>query len=267
MGDAYIIRRGGGSGGVNYRVKAYPHSSDIPSTAKENTIAVVTTNEITDICFSPNEPTVKTTGLLWIKVGSSSPAKFNAIKKNSIILYPLYAKLYIGGKWISVVAKSYLNGVWVNWIIYAYNYGDECIELTGGWTSDIGHPSSLISLNKGPDSMTYTGTWEPGYHYGDGIVITNFMIDVTSYSKIKLTYNSTVSADQMDAYFSIQNTKQVTRSSIKRNILSKEGNRSVSVIDLSDVNQPVYIAIGSSEGGSKYTTSASVTILSIEFEQ
>lgn len=74
------------------------------------------------------------TGQIWNSTGTSSPVEFNALKKNGLQVYPISAKQYISGKWVDKTAKSYQGGKWVDWITYLYNLGDECEDITGGWT-------------------------------------------------------------------------------------------------------------------------------------
>lgn len=73
-------------------------------------------------------------GTVWIQTGTSSTAEFNALKNDGITVYPLSAKQYIDGVWVSKIAKTYQNGAWVDWILNLYNNGDECISVTGGWS-------------------------------------------------------------------------------------------------------------------------------------
>lgn len=74
-------------------------------------------------------------GAVWILTGTSSPAEFNALKKNRLQVYPLSAKQYQSGAFVDVTAKGYQGGVWVDWVTYLYNKGNEYTDLTGGFTS------------------------------------------------------------------------------------------------------------------------------------
>ena len=73
----------------------------------------------------------------WIQTGISSPVEFNALKKNGIQVYPLSAKQYIGGAWVSKTAKSYQGGAWREWIPAGalYYNGDQCVGTSGGWNA------------------------------------------------------------------------------------------------------------------------------------
>ena len=118
-------------------------------------------------------------GMVWIPTGTSSPAEFNALKKNGITVYPLSAKQYVGGTWVSKTAKIYQNGAWKDFITYLYNKGDLCTDTTGGWkvrawswnTGGNGNHAtqptatyndSSVQLYQKTSSTTnqYTGIWE-----------------------------------------------------------------------------------------------------------
>lgn len=107
-----------------------------PSNPKENTIWVNTNTAITDWVFSATQPTAAT-GRVWIPIGTESVVEFNALKKNSVMVYPLSAKQCVGGAWVDKTAKSYQNGEWVDWWNgELFDNGNQWERITGGWTSD-----------------------------------------------------------------------------------------------------------------------------------
>lgn len=146
----------GGGSGLNFQVVG---GTTAPRNPKENMIWVDTDVKITSWIFSANEPENPKPGMVWISTGSSSIVAFNALKKNGIYVYPISAKQYIAGgstsilgeallgemvlgsttstdpQWVNKTAKSYHEGKWVDWIVYLYNSGDSCVDLTGGYTA------------------------------------------------------------------------------------------------------------------------------------
>lgn len=110
----------GGGAGLNFKVVGGTSAPDSPS---ENMIWVNTSTTITSWVFSVTEPESPSAGMVWISIGTASPAEFNALKKNTIHVYPLSAKQYIGGSWEDRTAKSYLGGVWSAWGQWLYNAG------------------------------------------------------------------------------------------------------------------------------------------------
>lgn len=130
MGEAFISRRGGGSGGgLNFKVICNPQ----PSTAKENTIWV-DTDKINNYYFSATQPDNMVEYDVWFYIGTSSTVAFNALKKNGIEIYPISAKQKLDGVLVDKTVKSYKSGEWVEWVTWIYNKGDQCTDVTGGWS-------------------------------------------------------------------------------------------------------------------------------------
>ena len=115
---------------LNFEVVGNPQ----PENPKENTIWVDTDAEITGWDFRTTQPETAQEGTVWFFTGTSSPAAFNAIKENTVMVYPLSAKQYVDGAWVEREAKIYQNGEWREWVLYLYNKGTEYIDGNGsGW--------------------------------------------------------------------------------------------------------------------------------------
>ena len=108
---------------LNFKVKAYASESELPATAAENTIAVITTTAISGYQFSSEQPSSPVNGFVWIQTSTSSTNAFDATKKNPIVVYPTAAKQYVSGNWVTKTAKSYINGKWNAWVRYLYEKG------------------------------------------------------------------------------------------------------------------------------------------------
>ena len=98
----------GGGAALNFKVVG---GTTEPASPKENTIWVNTDAEITSWIFSATEPENPSEGMVWISTGASSNIVFNALKKNSVMVYPFAASQYISGAWVSVGVKAYQNDV------------------------------------------------------------------------------------------------------------------------------------------------------------
>lgn len=124
--------------------------------------------------------------MVWIFVGTFSAAEFNAIKKNTLQVYPLGAKQYVNSAWENVTAWSYQGGEWKNWFTYIYNSGNEFTERTGGLQE--------ISLNKYSNGVVYTHVGivrnESNIYLsapasgGESSFVTANKIDVTNFTKL-----------------------------------------------------------------------------------
>ena len=115
---------GFGSGGTSLNFKVVGGTTE-PSNPKENTIWVNTDTEITGWYFASKQPEDMKEGEVWVSTGKSSTAAFNALKKNGIQLYPIYAKQYVSGALVDKTAKSYRDGEWGDWILPIFYHGEK----------------------------------------------------------------------------------------------------------------------------------------------
>ena len=118
-------------------------------------------------------------GIVWIKTGTSSAAEFNALKKNGITVYPLSAKQYVDGAWVTKIAKSYLSGEWKDWGTFLFANGDQFTELTGGWGINS---SSGLTCTVG-DTLSFNVT---GSTARAGSVYTKNKIDVSNFRTLEV---------------------------------------------------------------------------------
>lgn len=140
----------GGGAGLNFKVVG---GTSQPTNPRENTIWVNTSTTITDWVFSATQPEA-VTGRVWFLVSTSSVSEFNALKKNGIQIYPIYAKQYVSGSWKNVTAKSYQNGAWREWSKTILPASDILSRLlTGGQPVTPQYASNVLTL-----SLTNT-TW------------------------------------------------------------------------------------------------------------
>jgi hypothetical protein len=80
-----------------------------------------------------------TEGTVWITTGATSPVAFNALKKNSIQVYPISAKQWIGGAWLDKTAQTYQCGKWCDWALVLYSYGTTSVNWYGGASLEADH--------------------------------------------------------------------------------------------------------------------------------
>lgn len=174
---------GGGGGGLNFKV--VPGLTQ-PGTAVENTIWVKT-DKIGAWYFSATQPEGMQEWDVWFLVGTSSPAEFNALKKNNVTVYPLSAKQMVSGALKDVTAKSYQNGEWVEWIPEGTLYinGNQCEEITGGWKCNTSLSWSGYTSDGDAGSIAYgeylTVAAKNGKSYN---ATTVNKIDLSKYSKL-----------------------------------------------------------------------------------
>lgn len=81
------------------------------------------------------------TGQIWVKTDEKSDVSMNAVKKNGIIVQPRSVYEYTTNNgWIERSAELYQYGAWTAfepaWDGYFYKPGDQCNDVTGGWTTE-----------------------------------------------------------------------------------------------------------------------------------
>ena len=152
--DVFMMRRGGGAA-LNFKVVG---GTTAPANPKENTIWVNTAADISQWVFSPEAPVSPVEGMVWIQTGTSSPASFNALKKNGITICPLSCMQYISGAWAGKAAKTHQSGAWVEWVRWLYNNGDECLSVGGNWIGVGKKPSSSTNHTASAPTITKEGS-------------------------------------------------------------------------------------------------------------
>ena len=187
---------GGGGNPLNFKVVGNPQ----PANPKKNTIWVNTDVPIGKWYFDANQPDDLQEGDVWFSVGTSSPVRFNALKKNGIQVYPVSAKQYVSGALVDKEAKNYQGGEWVGWMIYLYKYGDQFSDITGGWSfvQNADGPYSSCAFNDNNISMSTS--FSSGVHAAGGSIGTVSMIDLTNIKTIHAVFSNVSCASNLPAY-------------------------------------------------------------------
>lgn len=218
-----------------------------PSNPVENTIWVNTSNEITSWEFSATEPT-GSDGKVWIHVGTTSKVEFNILQDNVVKMYPLSAKQYISGAWVTKKIMIYNNSMWHELItdLYLYKKGDLCTNVTGGWTAQALKLTSATS-EAAPTITHYTSHMHitgSSTTYSGGIIRTNSKVDLSDYSTLTVygDFGTLYSTSYLTirAYTGIGSTQ--TEYSVAQKTITKNGTQYVTV-DVSSIKQSCYIAI------------------------
>ena len=200
MGKGYKHGAGGGKkeNPLNFSVVTYPSETELKAaTPEENTVGVCTTTTMSSWIFSASEPTEPAVGMVWFSVGDFSSVEFNALKENTLQVYPLSAKQYVSGAWVDVTAFTYQGGEWVSWWDgYLYQIGNQFTSLTGGWGTVM--PNSEYGITIGLND-TENGLL---INCGDtsscsGLAYIKNKQDLSKVSKIRLVVNVSTSFQVM----------------------------------------------------------------------
>lgn len=192
MGNIMSGRGGGAGGGLNFKVVG----GTTQPTGKENLIWVKTSTTITGYMFAGTKPASAASGTVLIQTAATSNAAFNALKKNTLMVYPDSVSQYVNGVWKKRDAWIYQNNAWK--------------QISWSWLYVI--QNGVIVTPPGFSTFGYTGnTTLPTITAGDGyqqIVSTTNSNAVTTDSNIDLTNITTVYAEI--------NLVKVTQSSIAK---------------------------------------------------
>jgi hypothetical protein len=193
------------------------------------------------------------TGQVWIETSDTSPAAFNAIKKNNVMVYPWSCYLYQQGAWKKKPAKSYIGGAWKSWAQYLFNLGDQCTDLTGGWMAQavgrgqVAAPDYNQEAEKPVLTTQSNGGVKLHMDYGTGIYRTVNKIDLTGISTI--TFNGTLKArvggDWTGIYvWSAIGTYYVNNVAAKYSLPAQTTLTGDTTLDVSGLTGSYYIGLG-----------------------
>lgn len=143
MGMAFLTNRSSALAGTPESVSGVSLNFEVvggttlPANPKANTIWVNTDATITGWTLQPKEPSIATEGTVWVETYNAGGVGFNALTENGLFVYPLAAKQYLAGEWVSKTCWIYNADEWTE--LYAdvviFQDGVENTALTGGWTT------------------------------------------------------------------------------------------------------------------------------------
>ena len=241
---------GGGSGGLNFKVVGYETQAELlADTPKENTIGIITTTPITSWVFSATEPEVSSEGTIWILTGTVSPIEFNALKKNSIQVYPISAKQYVNGAWVEKTAKSRRGGAWVDWWNgELYDAGNQYDSFTGGWFANPNTSAYVVFNSDNIQFVNGDDTVEAAAIY------THNKIDVTRFSKLRVK-GTVANLGENNIKFGLtnRNTTGSSPSFVASAQVSKTGNMDATLPISGATDGSYYVAVWSEYSNFKIT--------------
>lgn len=138
MGTVFLHGNGGSGGSGGGMELTIIVDTVRPAKVTHNAIWVDSDVDATSYALTAAEPENPEAGALWISIGDGGKIKVvSPVGDNWITVYPISAKQFIDGEWVTKVAKSYQNGEWVDWTVFAYNGGNtgwqSCTSAVGGW--------------------------------------------------------------------------------------------------------------------------------------
>lgn len=225
-------------GGLNFKVVG---GLTQPTDPAENTIWGSTDAEIPDWSFSASEPSAPEEGEIWFSLGTESDAAFNALRKNTLIVYPIKCRQYVSGAWELRIAYIYKNGEWVQFSDLA-TYLFQAPE--GAIVSFVSSKESAATVTIGTDKITMTYSTEMN---GISAVRTKNVVDLTNFSVLCFRAVTTALRNT-DVYSPVVciSTKAFTASSRKTEFqamvdLTADSVEKVYTIDISAISGSYYV--------------------------
>lgn len=218
-----------------------------PANPSENTIWVNTDVEITSWAFSATEPKNSIEGMVWIFMGTSSNAEFNALEKNIITINPLSAQQYVNGAWLSKSAQSYINSSWVGWLKDLYVDGSEWstrgLPPNGDWKY-----TQTPTATKNSDGSTSLALNVTGSGCG-GVWELKTDVDLTDYSTLVLQCKAESPSSQVGevVHLIVMNrstTYWMTSPAAIRTIPNTSAVFETYTLDISNLNGKYDVALG-----------------------
>ena len=214
---------GGGGAGLNFKIVGITSQ---PTNPTENMIWVNTDTTINGYFFGSTEPENPTDGMMWFVTGSSSPAAFNVLKKNGLMVYLLSANQYGSGEWKRVPANVWQNNEWKDLVT------DTVFYESGAFNTKVfGEPTG--NINNNGRVLRFTN--------GNNVNATKpFSVD--GFSSIEMVIDSTY---WVSIYVELVDE---SGTAVKSQLVTTGTNGFTSIIDISDVTGSYYLRVRCTAG-------------------
>lgn len=251
MGDAYLVRRGGG-GKVELKVAKYASANVLPSTAKEGSIAVITEAVIVDVYVQRTAPASAPVGSLFF---SSAGSDAELLSIGTFNFYSTGAFIRTDTAWVAVDTFIFRDGAWAlapsGKLTEA---GIDYAQYTGGFVarkiSSKSSASATIVIPKvtWDDENVVIDTTKGTGANGVGMWCTDKAIDLTPYKTIVFegtfisNYPSYADNFCVGAWSKIPT--YYTNDRLAFSLVTVASTTNPVLIDVSDINGSAYVGIG-----------------------
>jgi len=244
------FKHGAGSNDLlNFSITRYQTEEALLSAVpEENTIGIVSVIPVTGWVFSAETPEETTDGLVWIETGKASPYVFNALKEQTLQLYPLLVRQYGAKKWSYVPAFAGKNGQWNFWWSgQLYCDGNAVQRITGGWeaVADAGDTGMNAVAPTVSMYSTYMLIKLNGYNQRGYAGAVN-MVDITEFQEAKVILsNFTLSGSKSKATLEIVDESGATVRSVA---ITSKGTYTMDISDLIGAHYVRLVTVASTYG-------------------
>lgn len=177
MGACFLYGNGGSIDNLKFCVYS---ATSLPSSGKENDVCIITSTPIPcwEVGAVDNPTWSMDDGFVYLTCDSSDASQPNLLRKNALYLKLMRCWQYGKGTWSTKDAYQYRNGAWVQFsstIVYLYNKGDLCTDITGGWKATawpfasneygraptVDYKDTYVNLSINGGGNNYCGVFEP----------------------------------------------------------------------------------------------------------
>jgi hypothetical protein len=155
---------------------------------------------------------------------------------------------------------NYINelGNYTPSIVYLYNEGDECNDVTNGWTNP-NEASSTVSLTKSSDKMILKAS-AANSSQRHCYAISNNIFCLSDYNKLFIEYDIEFSGSMKIGFtFGVGDFKSNTSLILSTSVLEGPVTRKIDMLDISSITTSGYIVVRlSTESGEKIALTSNV---------
>ena len=238
----------GGSGGSELNFEVVGGTTQ-PENPKENTIWVNTDVEISSWVFSVTEPAEPEVGIVWFCISDFSPVEFNALKKNTLQVYPISAKQYVSNEWKDIPVLNYDGEEWKEWKVSILTLFGKFTEARENGTGEITVKNGVINFDTHSIDANNQGNVT---YYSD------VKVDVSKYKT--LTFEATVSGEPLFAKvgFYTNNTTVYPWESHGIGGVNLTNGTQTYAVDISAIGNNTYFGVGAAGGSNVKTINVEV---------
>lgn len=166
---------------------------------------------------------------------------------------------------ISITAAGETKTLTLSYIRYLYNSGDQCTDITGGWTTDgVVYGTNGVYTNGGI-SFTDTAIRMTRQNVRGNIpaVSTVNKVDLSEFETLKVNFDLSVGGTQFRIYVSNAKSPYDVTAVASQFFNASVGNDQTATLDVSGVNTSVYIVLCSFSGNEYVAFTQDIKIIGL----
>lgn len=218
-------------GGAKLKATAYSTAANLPASAKEGALAVITSTAIGDMFVSADQPTSPSSGDVWVWIGGDSLAPIALT--DLFTIHPRVVYQYSGSAWVLLESYVYTGSTWQEVTLFLYEDGTFFI-VSAGMTKTIG---DTVTLNS---TYIYCADGSGRGEYGRLRVYFSDVVDLTDVDIVTMKYDWTTSGGS-NPYFRLEIATNKTGSVVAYTQSSSQGTNKTTSVNVASLSGLYYI--------------------------